>query len=421
MPPDTATLEADLAALVGAEHVRAATPDDAVAGVAPHLVVAPGDAGEVARVLRLANDAGLAVAPVGGGTKLGWGNPPRRLDVALSLARLARVVEHAWGDMTATAQAGCAIASMQAMLAQHGQRLALDPLWPDRATLGGVVATNDSGALRLRYGTARDMLLGVMVALPDGTLAKSGGKVVKNVAGYDLPKLMIGALGTLGIVVEATVRLYPLPHASRDLWLTLATVEAAQRAILRLLDAPAPPVAAQLMAQSDGEIALALRVEGVPDTLEGQAARFADIVGVAPTEPPAGIWRGREELFALPAPRLVLKVSVKPSRVAALIDLVTRAADSRATEWRLVAQAAGVGFVGLATRDDERAIAVRDAIVAGVDALGGTCVTLDCPPASRQAIDVWHARDDALPLMRRVKSSFDSRGTLNPGRFVGHI
>jgi len=166
----------ELRGLVGAEHLRAAGPGDAVAGVAPRMVAEPGNEKELATVLRWANDAGLTVAPRGGGTKLGWGNPPARLDLVISTARLDGIVEHAWADLTVVVQAGATIAKVQQALGQHGQRIATDPLWPERATVGGILSTNDSGALRLRFGALRDLIIGVTLALPDGTLAHSGAK-----------------------------------------------------------------------------------------------------------------------------------------------------------------------------------------------------------------------------------------------------
>jgi glycolate oxidase FAD binding subunit len=169
------------------------------------------------RALKIATGAGLQVIPRGGATKMDWGNPPRSGELMLSTRRLNRVVEHAWGDMTATVEAGCTLQQLQQTLAEHGQRLALDPLWPEQATIGGILATNDSGPLRIRFGSLRDLIIGITLALPDGTLAKSGGKVVKNVAGYDLPKLATGSLGTLGIITQAIFRLHPVPRESRTL------------------------------------------------------------------------------------------------------------------------------------------------------------------------------------------------------------
>ena len=204
----------DLEAIVGRDNIWPACSRDMIDDLQPSKVVAPADAQEIAKVLQYCSSAGLAVVPRGGGTKLGWGNRPRQAELVLSTERLNRVIEHAWGDMTTTVEAGCTIASLQQTLKQHGQRLAADPLWPDRATVGGLLATADNGTLRLRYGGVRDLVLGVEVVLPDGNVIKAGGKVVKNVAGYDLTKLVIGSLGTLGVITKATFRLHPIPVAT---------------------------------------------------------------------------------------------------------------------------------------------------------------------------------------------------------------
>ena len=187
---------AHLASIVGQEHalLRGET-----------IVAAPGDTQQIAEILRFAHANGLAVTPTCGGTKLGWGNPVAT-DVQLSLQRLHSLREHAWQDMTCTVEAGCSWASLQAELRRHGQMVALDPLWPDRATVGGIVACNDSGALRLKFGGLRDLIIGMTIVLADGTIAKTGGKVVKNVAGYDLHKLMTGSFGTLGVIAEVNFR-----------------------------------------------------------------------------------------------------------------------------------------------------------------------------------------------------------------------
>src|SRR6266849_4706084 len=219
-------------ALVGNEFVRAATAADTIVGVQPKLVIEPGTESELAEVLRLSNEAGLAVIPRGGGTKLGWGNPPARADLILSTARLNEILEYAWADLTVSVEAGCTIQRLQETLAQHGQRLAVDPLWPEKASVGGVLSTSDSGALRLRFGAVRDLIIGATIALPDGTLASSGGKVVKNVAGYDLPKLVTGALGTLGVIVRAVFRLHPLPLNSRSFSISAADGVAMQQFVL---------------------------------------------------------------------------------------------------------------------------------------------------------------------------------------------
>src|SRR6266581_3000974 len=225
-----------LIALLGPDHVRPATPVDAVSGLQPHLLLEPATEQQLAEVLRFANESKLAVIPRGGGTKLSWGNPPSHAHLILSTARLNRVLEHAWADLTVIVEAGCTLQTLQETLAQHGQRLALDPLWPERATVGGILSTNDSGALRLRFGALRDLIIGVTIALPDGTLASSGGKVVKNVAGYDLPKLVTGALGTLGVITRAVFRLHPLPLNSRSFSVSTVNAEETQKLVLAVQD-----------------------------------------------------------------------------------------------------------------------------------------------------------------------------------------
>ncbi|HWB52800.1 MAG TPA: FAD-binding oxidoreductase, partial [Tepidisphaeraceae bacterium] len=210
----------DLHKIVGTDHARPAVAADSIDGLPAKWIVEPATVHELSEVLKVANAHKLAVIARGNGTKLNWGNPPRNVDIVLSTNRMNRILEHAAGDMTATVETGCAIADLNKMLALRGQRLALDPLWPDRATIGGIIATNDSGPLRATYGTLRDHLIGITAVLPDGTIAKSGGKVVKNVAGYDLPRLFLGSFGTLAIIAQATLRLYPIAHQTQTLCFT---------------------------------------------------------------------------------------------------------------------------------------------------------------------------------------------------------
>src|SRR6266581_376024 len=261
-------------ALLGPDHVRPASLADAVAGVHPKLVVDPGTEKELAEVLRLSNEAGLAVIPRGGGTKPGWGNPPSRVDVILSTARLSAIIEHAWADLTVTVEAGCSIRRLQETLAQHGQRLALDPLWPEKATVGGVLSSNDSGALRLRFGALRDLIIGVTIALADGTLASSGGKVVKNVAGYDLPKLVTGALGTLGVITRAVFRLHPLPRHSRSFTISVSNPREAQQIILAIQDSKLAHVALQSQFSAEALPVIDILFEGTEAGLDAQASQL---------------------------------------------------------------------------------------------------------------------------------------------------
>ncbi|HEX2171477.1 MAG TPA: FAD-binding oxidoreductase, partial [Dehalococcoidia bacterium] len=195
--------------------------DPAIDGVRPAIVCRPGSAAEVGEALAIAQGHSAAVAPTGGATKLGLGNPPRRLDILLALDALIGIVDYSPADLTVTCRAGTVWRDLQAHLAAHGQFVPIDPPFADRATVGGVLATNSYGPSRIGYGTARDHLIGVAVANPDGAVTRAGGKVVKNVAGYDLNKLYIGSLGTVGVIVEATWKLLPVPVASATLLFSL--------------------------------------------------------------------------------------------------------------------------------------------------------------------------------------------------------
>jgi glycolate oxidase FAD binding subunit len=415
---------AQLREIVGAEHVRQGAPGDAVASIVPRLVVTPGTDYDFAAVLACADAAGLAVIPRGGGTKLGWANPPARADIVLSLARLNRILEHAWADLTVTVEAGCTVAALQAALAEHGQRLAVDALWPDRATVGGILATNDSGALRLRYGGLRDLAIGVTLALADGTLASSGGKVVKNVAGYDLPKLATGSLGTLGVITQATFRLHPLPLHSRTLTLHAADPNRAQQLMLAIQDSQLAHIAlqARLTAGEDAEIDVLF--EGTPAGLaaqEGALRKLARNVQVSSGAP--GVWDARQELWSRDTSADVdaahAKLSVLPADLAGTIGIIAEAAATFSVGWSAVLQATGLGLVRLDGVPPSIHATLRE-LRSGVERRGGSLVVLR-QPAGEAQMEAWGNPGDALPLMRALKQQLDPHGTLNPGRFVGGV
>lgn len=429
----------DLAAVLGQEHLRAATAADAVDGAAPRMIAEPGTAEDLAACLRWARGAGLKVTPRGGGTKLGWGNPPAACDLLLSTARLDRVLEHAWADMTVIAEAGCRVADLQRALAEHGQHLALDPLWPERATIGGILSTNDSGTLRHRYGSLRDLIIGITVALPDGTLARSGGKVVKNVAGYDLAKLFTGALGTLGVIVQAIFRLHPLPRETRSLTFS-GTPAALEQLLLSILAARLTPIGVQLRV-APGGVRLDVRFDGTAAGIQAQVDQLlqlaaaspassaadapADSPADSPVDSPADTWTAHQAIWEGAAPALVAKLSVLPARIAAVCALIERAAAARSLAWQMVVQGVGVGYVRL--EGDEPALraallALREELAgAGGAKPGGTLVALGAPLAVKRGLDVWGPAGDAQPVMVRIKQRFDPDGTLSPGRFLGGI
>jgi glycolate dehydrogenase FAD-binding subunit len=410
-----------LRAIAGAEHLRAAGAGDGVAGVQPQMVFEPGNETELAAALRCANDAGLGVVPRGGGTKIGWGNPPVRADLVLSTARLNRVTEHAWSDLTVSVEAGCTIQHLQNVLAERGQHIAIDPLWPERATVGGILSTNDSGSLRIRYGALRDLIIGVTIALPDGTLASSGGKVVKNVAGYDLPKLVTGALGTLGVITRAVFRLHPLPHNIRSFTFAARDVDDANRLMLAIQDSRLTPTGLQARFAAEAAPAVDVRFEGTDAGLEAQATSLRKLSApAAETATSDTVWQAREELASSAERGAIAKFSVLPASVAETCDRIRHLADALGVQWRAVVQGTGLGWLRLEASSAPAIHQLLHTLRPELERLGGSLVVLH-RPAAMPAIDAWGSGGDALPLMLSVKRQLDPQSSLNPGRFIGGI
>jgi glycolate oxidase FAD binding subunit len=416
------TFEADVREIVTAKHVRTVGASDAVAGVRPSIVVEPGSEQELARVLKLANAVRLAVIPRGGGTKLEWGNRPERADVILSTSRLNRVIEHAWADLTVSVEAGCTIGKLQESLAKHGQRLALDALWPERATVGGVLSTNDSGALRLRFGSLRDLVIGVTLALADGTVASSGGKVVKNVAGYDLPKLVTGALGTLGVITRAIFRLHPLPRETRTVSCVTSNIGEAQRLVLAIQNSKLAHSALQICAEGKTQPRVDVLFEGTEAGLTPQVEQVKLMMGSAMvTDAGNDVWNARQEISAGKMGKSEVagaKFATLPEQIAEAIETIARLAVPE-LRWNVVVQATGIGWVRLEGEVLAMDSALRE-LRAGLERSGGSLVIAH-RPAGMAALDAWGNAGDALPLMSAVKQQFDPGRTLNPGRFVGGI
>lgn len=413
------TALADLRAIVGPDHLHPSTPNDAIDGMLPTAVIEPGTPEELARALKLATTAGLHVIPRGGATKISWGNPPRAAALIISTHRLNQIIEHAWADMTATVEAGCPLAQLQQTLAQHGQRLALDPEWPERATIGGILATNDSGPLRLRFGSLRDLIIGITLALPDGTLAKSGGKVVKNVAGYDLPKLATGALGTLGIITQAIFRLHPLPRETRTISFALPDPQAANDMLLAIVDSKLVPTGLQIRAGSALPLQVDIRFQGTTTGCAAQCEQISQIAAGSSRMKTQDPWDATAALWTN-AP-CVVKFSALPSDLAALLNAVRKLTQHVPLAWSMVAQAVGVGFLRLETETIPTLKTVLGNLREWLESRGGSLVLLRSPLNLKKEFDVWGSAGDALPLMKNVKAQFDPTGTLNPGRFIGGI
>ncbi len=481
--------------------VRLARPADTVAGVQPSLVASPADTRECAGLLRTAAELGLGVVPRGTGARMHWGYPPERCDLVIEMTRMDQVVEHAAGDLVATVQAGVSLERLGEVLGAAGQRLALDPcpLRPapppatpptparhvphqpavrgaalptaTRGTVGGVLATGAAGPLRLRYGTARDLVLGITVVRPDGTIARSGGKVVKNVAGYDLGKLFAGSRGTLGLITQATFRLHPVPAEAAYVSARCAAAVDACQVLAEALGPAIAPVAAELhWPSADAPVQVCVALEGDQAGVAERAIDLAGLIGrdaepsVHP-KPPA--WWG-----AGPAAQpdgTVLQISFWPGDLGLVLAEIRAAAGAAGLDPSVGGSAAaGVLLAGLPPEHDPGAIAAFVSVLRGalghglpaetghrlVDvplppaharAHGGAAATAEQAPAgpgqrrsgegppARATVVVQHAPPavgamldlfgpmPSLPLMRSVKRQFDPSRMMSPGRFAGRI
>jgi len=435
-----------LRGIVGPAHVLtgADCAPYVVDGRTPDAVAAPGTKEEVAAILLAAAEASTPVVPWGGGTKMGIGAPPPRLGVVLVLKRMNRLLEHEPGDLTATVETGITLSALQGELGKRGQWLSLDPAHADKATLGGVLSSNAAGPRRHLYGSCRDQLIGVTVITAAGATVKGGGKVVKNVAGYDLPKLFIGAFGTLGVIVEATVKVRPRPDADRLVvarFVRLKEAGGAARAVmasdllpsaLDLLDGEALRALGQ--GRGDGA-ALLLGVDGIPEQVEWQCAEVERLLRphalvdtrVLDGDERDATWRARSGLGhgAFPDTAAVMRWTVLPAQVADVMEQGAAVAQRAGVAAALAAHA-GVGVVeavlaGAGFADAAAVVGVLNEWRALVRGAGGQALIESAPLAVKVAVPVWDDPGPSLRIMQRIKSQLDPNGLLNPGRFVGGI
>jgi glycolate oxidase FAD binding subunit len=408
-----------------------AGPSDRVAGVAPSLVASPASTEETSALLRAAAASGLAVVPRGAGTGLSWGLPPVSCDLVVDTRRMHRVLEHAAGDLVARVQAGALMGQVASVLAEAGQRLALDT--PADATVGGVIASGTAGPRRFRYGTPRDLLIGVTVVRADGVIAHSGGRVVKNVAGYDLGKLLAGSSGTLGLITEATFRLHPLPPA--EVWVTgeFGAPDRAAAAVAAAADSALVPSAVELDWPGGGprggdsggrppgqtQLRVGVLLEGTPSGVAERAKQMAELLAsadgstVAASESPPARW-GR-----LPSSGTVVRVSFWLSRLAEVLSAV-EAAGAGAGARPALTGSAGAGLLYACVDPGAGPDAVARFVAALRERLvgsppRGSVAVLAGPVLAAGGVDAL-GPIPGLELMRAVKDQFDPGGRMFPGR-----
>jgi glycolate oxidase FAD binding subunit len=403
--------------LDGAGDVREAGPQDAVDGVEASAVARPTTIAAVSALLREATHGGLVVVPRGAGTAMHWGVPPERVDLVVDLTGLDRIVEHVAGDLVVVTEAGVPLRALQERVGEAGQELAADvprERYDGGSTVGGTLATAATGPRRLQRLALRDLVLGATVVLADGTVASSGGKVVKNVAGYDLAKLVTGSYGTLGLIVRTAFRLHPVRPARVFVTRTGPfgqTAEVARRVVTSQL-APAAVELDRPAGSADATVAVLL--EGTSDAVATRAELARVLTGGELGPEPE--WWSR-----MPPGEVTVKITSTLTGVRGVLEAVQAAEQRHGTDLAVRGSAVGVLHAGI-TAPDAGAVSsvVADLRRVAPNPRDGTVVVLAAPAAHRQDVDVW-GPVAGLGLMRQIKERLDPGRHLSPGRFVGGI
>jgi glycolate oxidase FAD binding subunit len=413
-----------------------------VDGILPRLVVTPSSVDDAARIVALTHQYDLKLMARGGGSHMNLGGLPEQIDVLLKTNKLTRLLEHEAPDLTCHVEAGITLADLQAQLAKQGQRLALDSPDAAQTTIGGILATNASGPKRLRYGTARDLVIGLHVIQANGEIARSGGRVVKNVAGYDLNKLYIGSLGTLGLIVRANFKLHPIPAHERTLLLTYPNAEEAMRTTIAIMGSQLSPGAVELidagaahdMTDFFGQnlpgngYTLAVNFEGGQTTINRQIdelrllARKYSALLVNDLEGDAqdSFWQAiREHMQGT----LTCKAAILVSQVAPYLQRVEQICRRHDLEASIIAHAAnGILYIELRPGDaEQRLVEAITALRLYAQEARGSLVVERCPVDLKRRIDIWGEPGTNFGMMQRLKQQFDPKATFTKGRFLGGL
>jgi glycolate oxidase FAD binding subunit len=397
--------------------------------------VTPSTPHEVTDTLRQASEQRQSVLIRGAGTKLDWGRPAERIDVVLDMRRLNRVLAHQHGDLTATIEGGASLYDVNQALGQHGQWLPLDPPLAERATIGGILATNDSGPLRHRYGAPRDLVIGIQLATTDGVLSKAGGQVVKNVAGYDLSKLVTGSFGSLAAIVSATFKLSPLPAASKTISMTAADSDSLGQLVRAVMASQLEPIAFEIVVGHESLVmsreevvhagekvaqafrpAILLRFASLPAVVEAQIAQATAALKAGTTalevlegDAERALWQ--EHATRLwKAPGAIVRASWLPASIAAGLGEIEQMGDGI----DIIGRAAiGAGLIRI---DGDAGAQARVIEQLRASHLFGNIIIVRGSAALKAAVDVWGPQGDRQPLFDSLKRAFDPNGVLNAGR-----
>jgi glycolate oxidase FAD binding subunit len=402
--------------------------------ISPSHLIYPYSPEALADVIKCAHDRHWPVLPCGSGSKLSWGGLAKNVQLVISTQPLNRIIEHAIGDLTVTVEAGVKFTDLQNTLNQVNQFLPLDPAYAESATIGGIVGTADSGSWRQRYGGIRDMLLGLSFVRADGQIAKAGGRVVKNVAGYDLMKLFTGSYGTLGIISQVTLRVYPLPETSGTILLT-GEKNAIATAAQTLLKSALTPTAADLLSASVvnclaiGEgMGLIVRFQSISASVKEQSQQvelLAQQLGVRASlygeDEEIDLWQRLTNIIRIPASGsdITCKIGIMPNRAVSFLsqldELIPQPGLGK------INISSGLGWLHLDTLGTATGVDSIKKLRSLCQAYRGFLTLLEAPAFLKQKLDPWGYNGNALEIMRQLKQKFDPENILNPGRFVGDI
>ena len=407
---------------------KAIAPGTTPAGIAyPHTQT------ELAEIMTTVDRHQWRILTCGSGSKINWGGLVKDINLIISTQHLNNIIDHATGDLTITVEAGIKLIELQKTLANTNQFLALNPAYPATATLGGIIATADSGSLRQKYGGVRDQLIGFTCIRSDGKIAKAGGRVVKNVAGYDLMKLFTGSYGTLGIISQVTFRLYPLPETSQTVILTgeAATISQATQTLLNsaltptAVDLLSPQLTHKLeLSNNQEKYSLIVRFQSIADSVKEQADRLTEIgqklglqVENLTAHAESNLWQLLPEQIEKNTPEaaIICKIGVIPSEAVKTLQKL----DTLFQGLGFIHAGSGLGKIYFPANNDigDRLSKLREFCQAN----GGFLTILTAPQTIKERLDIWGYNGNALDLMRQIKQQFDPKNLLSPHRFINGI
>ncbi|MER3447572.1 MAG: hypothetical protein C4291_12395 [Candidatus Dadabacteria bacterium] len=426
--------------IVGSENLlysQEGFPDFAVDGKVPSLVVHPSGPDEISEILWFANEEGYSVCPRSQGTKIGIGNIPKSVDIILSMSRLRRIVDYDHANLTVTVESGVKLSDLQKVLEDKRQFIPIDPMFSSMCSVGGIISSNSNGPRRLRYGSVRDLVIGMKAVLPTGEKIKAGGKVVKNVAGYDMCKLFIGSFGTLGVVTEATFKLYPLPELEKTVLVFFNESAQAFEIASSILDSVVFPSSLNVLNPSvievlsgnlgiafrENSFCLVVRLEGFRESVEREVREIQKMSGpnvrILGSSEQKRFWMVLSDFSHLSQSKFRFKASVPISTTLDAFKNFDEYSASLGSKINLVSHAgSGIIYGFLRTGDMDKLIGFIDQSNSYTAGLGGYFVVESAPIEIKEKINVWGYLPGGVNIMQILKEKFDPKGIVNPGRLL---